>query len=163
MRGSPRAWSGVFAVCLLAGLTACSDEPHDPQAVDQWLEDNLPSADTGEVQIAMSGQSSAGSTREESGHSGIAFEDPITISGVEFSCYGEGSMTLGLEASVEGNRETTGITTEMGSLDCAESPHVLEAGLFDGQPLGDLTVRRYDSDADSAWIFTVPAEKVTSN
>lgn len=163
MRGSRRAALGVFAAVLLTGLTACSQEPSDPQAISQWQDEHQPSADDHEYELVMSSLISADTPREDSGHVGIDFEDPLTISGVEFSCYGEGSMTLGLEASVEGNRETTGITTEMGPLDCAGSPHVLEVGLFDGQPLGDLMVRGYDSDADSAWIFTVPAEKVTSN
>lgn len=152
MRVSP-ALVGLTGLVLVTGLTACATPSVDTEALDAWQERmsdlELPSDGLATMQGATR-PSDAESPRDE----GITatLPHPAAVTTIEFSCFGEGSMSLSITSS--GPESGAGATTD--PLACAESPHDLgRVGIATGAGITSINASVTGSDRESAWRVVV--------
>lgn len=140
----------LVAAGLGLALVGCTSEP--PQdaeteaAMQQWsstLEADLP----GDVTTIGGAPSYEDAPLTDSTR--VDFESPATFERLEFSCFGDGTMSL----SVRGDAASGTTSSTIENMQCAKSPHMVEMSMIGTDPLNHLSASGYGSSQQSAWLF----------
>jgi hypothetical protein len=139
--------AGIAAALLLVvALAGCaSDESPDPDAVDEWLQQQT-DADTPGGLASFSGRGSESGGDPDEGIR-VGFEEPVSVTGADFSCFG--AETMSVEIEVAG--ASRAISTRTDDLLCSDSPHQLPAEMED---VGSVRGTGYGS-TEGAWSLVV--------
>ncbi|MFB7249130.1 hypothetical protein [Microbacterium sp. NPDC056234] len=143
----------VIAV-LGAGLTGCKSvpQPPDPDAVSEWIQEQSASDRPGLATMAGAPRNASGPTTEGEESITVDFASATSVTGVEFSCFGEESMSVAFE--LRGAAETR--STGSDDLVCADSPHLLPEAL-DG--VIGVSVSGTSEHGSGAWSVVVLGEE----
>lgn len=144
---------GCTALAIIVGLAACATPDVDVDALDAWREKASSAELPSDAVAAMSGTvtPSDGEPVQDDGVT-VDLPDPAAVTTVEFSCFGDGTMSLSVTSS--GPDSGAGFTTD--PLLCGESPHDLgRVGIAGGVGITSITVSVSEADRESAWWVVV--------
>ena len=135
---------------LTLALTACSGpEPVDPALIKQWRAGLEADAEGASTLFAAVGPDSELDSDEDAVR--IDFGSPLAVGSVEFSCFGEG----GMRARMTGISATGTTIRDLDAIECADSPHALDAELLGETPLDAFAFTGHSSTEQSAWFVTI--------
>ncbi len=142
----------LAAVGVLA-LAGCTPEPVDPAAVDRWSASSDAAVEhDDDVLAVLSAQVGAGKTEErERGSVAMTFAAPAEVDAVEFSCFGDGTMSGMLLLDARSTSRSLGLEP----LQCGDGPHRLRVPATWRHHVDRVSFGAGDSTADSAWQLTV--------
>lgn len=151
-----RRWQTVaLGALLVMGLTGCAAPAVDPDAVQEWLQQQ----ESVEVPGALGSMSAqASEATDVTGENGITltFDAPKGITEIVFSCFGPEKMDLDVTTSSPDTETelSRGIRTE--DLVCADSPHTIERVQDD---VTKVMVDGLSADGQGAWSAFVVGEE----
>ncbi|RUQ96898.1 hypothetical protein [Labedella endophytica] len=147
----------LTAVATVIALAGCAPDDPDPAAIDAWHSETAVSAeDGGDVVAVLTGVIPRGVRLADGVQVSTDFDAPVRISGAEFSCFGEGTMTLSI-STIGGEGDSTSTAFASDPFACADSPHTLPADdiLVDGRSISSLEAAGGENDRAGAWVLAV--------
>lgn len=143
----------IAALTLILGLAACSDDPEDrsvPPEIETWIEQQHQSIDHDDL---LGASSSVALVPEEDDADAehdnfvrMSWGNPATVTGLEFSCFGDGAMAPRVTTRIDGVETSI----ESAELECAASPHDVQLGVIEDASVYWIEVRGYGHNGDSA-------------
>lgn len=141
--------SALAAAGLCLVVVGCTNGPQAPEAeaaIQRWsssLAADLPDA------VTTIGGAPSHEDAPPAVGTRIDFDSPAVFERLEFSCFGDGTMSL----SVKGDAANGTTSSTIEGMQCAESPHTIETSMIGTDPLDRLTASGYGSSQQSAWLF----------
>ncbi len=151
-----RRWqAAALGALLVMGLSGCAAPTVDPDAVQEWLQQQ----ESVEVAGALGSMSAqASEATDVMGENGVTltFDEPARITQIVFSCFGPATMNLDVTTgAADTDPELAhGIRTE--DLVCADSPHTIERVQDD---VTKVMVDGLSADGQGAWSAFVVGEE----
>lgn len=155
IRRTPPLALAVAATVL--ALCGCAPDDPDPAEVDAWQSETGLAAESGDDVLAvLTGVIPRDLELSDGVQVTTDFDTPVTVSTVQFSCFGEGTMTLSI-STIGGEGDSTSTAYGSDPFACADSPHTLSA---DDIAIGGWSVSRLEAaggenDRASAWVVAV--------
>ena len=143
----------VLAAAGVLVLVGCTQEPVDPAAVARWSAARAAAVrDDEDVLVVLSADVGAGRSEEPDRRSvGSTFAGPAEIDALEFSCFGDGTMSTQVELQSHGSTVTYGAEP----MQCGAAPQRLRVPVRWRHEVDRVAFGGGDSTADSAWQLTV--------